>query len=275
MTCTLEAEATPGREKHNNTNENLLNELKFQHFSKSIEINWTIRLEDLEVITGSFQRNPFFSIVPWRNFNSRRERDSEESKVPSLQPGALYTMTDLASTTTSTLWSGPKRRPTRMELGGSRRPDCVGVELHHRNWIKGRLGQGGSTAERNSQWESISCPHHYLRHSVKEQSVGRVGNVRVSTWTGVKSCFGGQHAHHNGGNIMWPAVFGSTVFCLWVNPLSQKVGGVKDMDDEVDHQPSELRFDSGVAEYRFAMTFVCEAGVDPLNIVSLCSDLSD
>lgn len=45
------------------------------------------------------------------------------------------------------------------------------------------------------------------------------------------------------------------------------------MDEEVDHQPSELPSDSGVAEYRFAMTFVCEAGVDPLNIVSLCSDL--
>ena len=68
----------------------------------------------------------------------------------------------------------------RMELGESRRPDCIGVEFHHRNWIKGRLGQGGSTAERNSQWESISCPHHYLRHSVKEQSVGRVSNVCVS-----------------------------------------------------------------------------------------------
>ena len=47
------------------------------------------------------------------------------------------------------------------------------------------------------------------------------------------------------------------------------------MDEEVDHQLNELPSDSGVAEYRFAMTFVCEAGVDPLNIVSLCSDLSD
>lgn len=52
-------------------------------------------------------------------------------------------------------------------------------------------------------------------------------------------------------------------------PSSKKV-----MDEEVDHQPSELPSDSGVAEYRFEMTFVCEAGVDPLNIVSLCSDLS-
>ena len=211
--------------EHNNTNENVP---KTNSNSSIFQINWnqlnySARRSRSDNWLLSAETIPF-SIVPWRNFNSRRERDSEESKVPSLRPRALYTMTDLASTTTSTLWSGPKRRPTRMELGGSRRPDCVGVELHHRNWIKGRLGQGGSTAERNSQWESISCPHHYLRHSVKEQSVGRVGNVRVSTWTGVKSCFGGQHAHHNGGNIMWPAVFGSTVFCLWVNPLLPEGG---------------------------------------------------